>query len=415
MARIKPFKGLRPLPQHVQQVTAPPYDVLSSDEARRMADGNDMSMLHVSKPEIDLPSGTNIYSEEVYRKGAENLESLRRKGVLRQDERSCYYLYRLQMGNHVQTGLVAAASVDDYLAERIKKHEFTRPDKEDDRTKHILCSKSQSGPVFCIFRTDPALMRTFDVVVGGKPEYDFEASDGIRHTLWVINDDRTIDTVTAAFASYDRIFIADGHHRSAAGARAALALREKTPGHNGNEEFNYFLTVIFPEEQLQIMAYNRVLKDVNGMSEADLLERLESIFKIEAVRELAYAEPKQPHSYGMYMSGKWRRLTAKDTSSYADDPVESLDVQFLQRNVLQPMFGIENPRTDKRIDFVGGIRGLAELQRLVDSGGFKVAFALFPTTVEQLIRVANADKVMPPKSTWFEPKLRDGMVIHLIE
>jgi uncharacterized protein (DUF1015 family) len=415
MVKIKPFRGLRPTGESAQRVASPPYDVLSSDEAREMARANPHSFLHVVKPEIDLPADTDPYSDAVYERAAANLARLRDEGVLKQDDGDCYYLYRIQMGDHVQTGLVAVASVDDYLENRIKKHEFTRPVKEDDRTRHILTSRAQAGPVFLIHRSDPDLANTVDGILRAEPEVDFVADDGVRHSLWVVRAGDVIERITAAFSRFDEIYVADGHHRSAAGSRVAKMMRENNPDYSGAEEFNYFLAVIFPDDQVRIMAYNRVVKDLNGMSDEQFLARIRDVFTLTEVPSKAEAEPSQNYDYGMYMNGTWYRLTADVSSIDKSDPVESLDIQVLTKTVLDPLLGIKDPRTDPRIDFVGGIRGLAELEKLVDSGEWRVAFALNPTTVKQLLDVADADEVMPPKSTWFEPKLRSGMVVHLID
>lgn len=415
MVKIKPFKGLRPTPAYAPTVASPPYDVLSSDEAREMARTNPNSFLHVVKPEIDLPPDTDPYSDAVYEKASENLSRMRKDNILRQDDSDCYYLYQIQMGDHIQTGLVAVASVDDYLENRIKKHEFTRPIKEDDRTKHILTSKAQAGPVFLINRSDQDLSAIYDEILKSDPEVNFTADDGIRHCLWVVDDPDHVSRITSALARLDQIYVADGHHRSAAGSRAAQAMREANPDFTGDEEFNYFLTVIFPDDQMKIMAYNRVVKDLNGMPDEQFMNRMNERFTVEKVPDIAEAEPSGNYVYGMYLSGQWYRLT-KDTDLVdMSDPVESLDIQVLTKDVLNPLLGIEDPRTDPRIDFIGGIRGLAELEKRVDSGDWKVAFALHPTTVEQLLGVADANKIMPPKSTWFEPKLRSGMVVHLID
>jgi len=415
MVRIKAFKGLRPTPEYASKVASPPYDVLSSEEAREMAQTNPYSFLHVVKPEIDLPVDTDHYSDAVYQKAAENLGRLQEDGVLKQDNSDCYYLYRIRMGDHVQTGLVAVASVDDYLDNKIKKHEFTRPAKEDDRTRHILESKAQAGPVFCVFRRDEELSEIFNQITSTKPEVAFTADDGIEHKLWPVCDKTACERITSAFAGFKEIYIADGHHRSAAGSRAAQAMREANPDYSGDEEFNYFLTVIFPDDELKIMAYNRVIADLNSMPEDQFMARIDERFGTQKVASRDEAEPKKPYDYGMYLDGQWYALTARPELINPNDPVERLDIRVLAKSVLEPLLGIENPRTDPRIDFVGGIRGLAELEKLVDSGKWKLAFALYPTTVEQLLAVADANLVMPPKSTWFEPKLRSGMVVHTLE
>jgi len=415
MVRIKPFKGLRPTPEFASKVASPPYDVLSAEEAREMAKTNTHSFLHVVKPEIDLPVETDPYSDAVYAKAAENLTKLLGNGVLKQDDTECYYIYQIQMGDHIQTGLVAVASVDDYNDNKIKKHEFTRPAKEDDRTRHILTSKAQAGPVFCVFRRDPGLSEVFQEITAAPAEISFTADDGVAHALWPVCDNELCSRITSAFADFKEIYIADGHHRSAAGSRAAKEMRATNLDFTGDEEFNYFLTVIFPDDQLQIMAYNRVVADLNGMPNEQFLVRIHERFEVEQVSSRADAEPAKPYDYGMYLDRVWYRLTARPELINPDDPVESLDIHVLSKAVLQPLLGIENPRTDPRVDFVGGIRGLAELEKLVNSGKWKIAFALHPTSVDQLLAVADADEVMPPKSTWFEPKLRSGMVVHLIE
>ncbi len=415
MVKIKPFRGLRPTAEYAQRIASPPYDVLSSEEARELARTNPYSFLHVVKPEIDLPPDADPYSDMVYAKAADNLAKLRREGALEQDDADCYYLYQIQMGDHVQTGLVAAASVDDYLENRIRRHEHTRPDKENDRTRHILTSKAQAGPVFLIFRSDGEVTRIFEQFLKTDPDVSFVADDMVRHSLWTIESPEVIEKITSAFARFDHIYVADGHHRSAAGSRVARLMRERNPDYTGDEEFNYFLTVIFPDDQVQIMAYNRVVKDLRGMTDEQFLNRIRERFTVTEATSGAGAVPRQRHHYGMYLNGTWYGLAADPRSIQQSDPVESLDIQVLTKAVLEPLLGIEDPRTDPRIDFVGGIRGMAELERLVDSGSWKVAFALYPTTVRQLLDVADAGKIMPPKSTWFEPKLRSGMVVHLID
>jgi uncharacterized protein (DUF1015 family) len=327
MVKIRPFRGLRPTPEHASSVASPPYDVLSSEEAREMARTNPNSFLHVVKPEIDFPPDSDPYADAVYNKAAENLMRMREENVLKQDDSDCYYLYQLQMGDHVQTGLVAVASVDDYLENRIKKHEFTRPVKEDDRTNHILVSKAQAGPVLLINKSDSELTKMFEKIMQTEPEVNFVADDGVRHSLWVIRASDTIERITALFAGFDAVYVADGHHRSAAGSRVAKLMREKNPGYTGDESFNYFLTVIFPDDQMEIMAYNRVVKDLRSMSDEQFLREIGKRFTVTEVSSKANAEPSRSYEYGMYMNGTWYKLTADADSIDKSDPVESLDIQ----------------------------------------------------------------------------------------
>jgi uncharacterized protein (DUF1015 family) len=412
MARLRPFRAWRPRPELAAQVASPPYDVLSSDEARRMADGNPLSFLHVGKPEIDLPPGTDVYSTAVYEKGAVNLRRLIEKGVLVREPAPALYLYRQRMGDHVQTGLVGGASVDEYESGLIKKHEHTRMVKEDDRTRHIDALEAQTGPVFLTYKARPEIDAIVSHLSTAPPTYDFVAPDGIQHVMWVIGDPAERDRLIAAFAPVPEMYVADGHHRSAAATRVRAQRRQANPGHTGEEGYNFFLAVIFPHDQMQILDYNRVLKDLNGREPEAFLAQLRTSFELTPV---ASGRPGRQRCFGMYLAGKWYRLTAKAGTYPTDDPVQSLDVAILQDNLLGPVFGIGDPRKDERIDFVGGIRGLGELERLVDSGRFAVAFAVHPTSIEQLFAVADAGRVMPPKSTWFEPKLRDGLIIRPLE
>ncbi len=404
MATLKPFAALRPQPELAAQICELPYDVMSSDEAREMAAGKPLSFLHVSKPEIDLPVGTDIYSPEVYAKGAENFAKLISQGALKQDSQPSFYLYRQVMGKHAQVGLVAAASCEEYLANIIKKHEFTRPDKEDDRVRHIEALNSQTGPVFLTYRAK----ENFDAFVAKKisetPAMDFTGADGVRHTSWTISNADEIAFVEAQFAQIPFLYIADGHHRSAAAGRVFKS--RNGAGHSGQ-----FLAVIFPHNQMQILPYNRVLKDLNGLTPGELILKLEKIFKTIRAGE---ATPKGKHELGLFLEGKWHRLTFKREFTMIADPIEKLDVTLLQKNVLAPIFGIDDPRTSKKINFVGGIRGTAELEKLVTSGEYACAFSMFPTSIEDLMQIADAGGIMPPKSTWFEPKLRDAMFCHMI-
>jgi uncharacterized protein (DUF1015 family) len=412
MAVVKPFRGLRPKPEFATRVASPPYDVLSSDEARAMAKDNPLSFLHVVKPEIDLDPSTHIYDEGVYLKGAENLRKLIKDGIMVQDAEPCYYVYTQKMGGHTQTGLVASASVEDYIRDIIKKHEHTRPDKENDRARHVETLNANTGPVFLTYKSTASVDALLEAGMSDRPVYHFTADDGVEHTFYVIDRPELIEKIERAFAGIDFLYVADGHHRSAAGTRVGRERKKRNAGHTGGEEYNFFLSVIFPHDRMKIMGYNRVVRDLAGMEKEDFLRRVEKCFTLTGG---AAPEPDAPRTYGMYLDGAWYRLTALDGTYPADDPVESLDVSILQNNLLESVLGISDPRTDKRIDFVGGIRGSAELERLVDSSAYHVAFACFPTSIEQLMRVADSGRVMPPKSTWFEPKLRSGLVVHLLD
>jgi uncharacterized protein (DUF1015 family) len=404
MATIRPFAALRPKPELASRICELPYDVMSSDEARQMAAGNPLSFLHVSKPEIDLPPGTDLYDASVYAKGRENFQKLIAEGVLRQDDKPCFYLYRQVMGKHSQVGLVAAASCQEYLAGVIKKHELTRPDKEDDRVRHIETLNSQTGPVFLTYRSVASLDDLFAKRIAGQPDVDFTARDGVRHTSWVIADAPTLQAIEQAFARIPFLYIADGHHRSAAAARVFQSRK-------GAGESAGFLTVIFPHDQMQILPYNRVMKDLNGLTPDALLKQLDVIF---VLKDDGMAQPTRKHELGFYLGGKWRTLSFRPSFAATSDPIERLDVTLLQKHVLAPLFGIDDPRTSKRINFVGGIRGTAELEKLVDTGVYACAFSMFPTGIEDLMAIADAGGIMPPKSTWFEPKLRDAMFCHQI-
>jgi uncharacterized protein (DUF1015 family) len=404
MATIKPFAALRPKPELAAQICELPYDVMSSDEAREIAAGNPLSFLHVSKPEIDLPPGTNLYAPEVYAKGKENFQKLIRDGALKQDSQPCFYLYRQIMGGHSQTGFVAAVSCEEYLRGTIKKHELTQPDKEDDRLRHIETLNSQTGPAFLTYRASSALDEFIAKKISGKPGMDFTAKDGVRHTSWTIDDTAGIQFIQAQFEKTPFLYIADGHHRSAAAAR--IFQKRNGAGHSGQ-----FLAVVFSHNQLQILSYNRVLKDLNGRTPEQLLEILNTVFAIEPD---GAAVPVRKHEVGLYLHGQWRTLTFRKKPAATSDPVGLLDVSLLQKRVLTPIFSIGDPRTSGRIDFVGGIRGTAELEKLVNSGEYACAFSMFPTSIEDLMTVADAGGIMPPKSTWFEPKLRDGMFCHMI-
>lgn len=412
MSLIRPFAGLRPRPDVASQVIAPPYDVVSFDEARQRAAGKPWSFLHISRPEIDLPDGTDPYAAAVYARGRENFLALQRAGILTQDPQPVYYLYRLIMGRHVQTGLVAAASVDAYNRNRIRKHEFTRPDKEDDRVRQIDALNAQTGPVFLTYRHHADMDHLSEAVTSTAADVDVTADDGVRHMLWVIRDAARIQAISGIFERMECLYIADGHHRSAAAARVAAARAQSNPAPRGDEAYNYFLAVIFPDNQMQILDYNRVIKDLNGLDVPGFLARVADAFEMSPCS--TPHKPTQRGEFGMFLKDSWYRLRIQPSRVPAHDPVRALDVSLLADHLIAPVLGITDPRRDKRIDFVGGIRGLAELERRVRRGEMAVAFALFPTALDQLMAVADAGEVMPPKSTWFEPKLADGMVSHLL-
>ncbi|HSQ44710.1 MAG TPA: DUF1015 family protein [Ginsengibacter sp.] len=406
MISISPFKALRPEAQYAKQVASRPYDVLSSKEAKIEAEGNPFSFLHITKSEIDLPANIDVHSAAVYSKAKENLDAFISRPVLFNESKPCYYIYQLIMNNKSQTGLVCCSSVDDYENGLIKKHEFTRPEKEDDRIAHIKATGAQTGNVFLAFRDVDELNEIIEKWKTEKsPVYNFTADDAIQHTVWVISDENIIANITEIFkAQVPCTYIADGHHRAASAAKVRYQLADST-------EAAYFLTTLFPAAQLHIMDYNRVVKDLNELSQEEFFDRINKSFTIEKEKE-AYA-PKEPHNFGMYLDGKWYKLTALD-GTFSTDPIGVLDITILQNNLLEPVLGIKDQRTDKRIDFVGGIRGLKELEERVNSKEMKVAFSLYPVSIQQLFDIADSGNVMPPKSTWFEPKLRDGLFTHLI-
>ena len=407
MSLIRPFAGLRPVPEHAADVVAPPYDVLNSAEARERASGRPWSFLHISKAEIDLPENTDPYDPAVYAKSAENLKKMLAEGILMREHKDCYYVYRLIMDGHAQTGLVAVASVADYDSNRVRKHEYTRPAKEDDRVRQIEALNAQTGPVLLAYKSQPELDAILEAATQTTPLVDVTADDGVQHTFWVVDDDETISNLTAGFDAMEAIYIADGHHRSASASRVA-----KTKGGDGNQNSDYFLSVIYPHKQMKILDYNRVITDLNGLSKEELLNEIEASFTVTA--EDAAVSPAGPGEFGMYVDGQWYRLKISP-ALIPDDPVASLDVSLLADHLIEPVLGISDPRTDVRIDFVGGIRGLGELERRVDNGEMVVAFSLYPTGMEALMAVADANEVMPPKSTWFEPKLADGLVSHVLD
>ena len=411
MPLIKPFTGLRPAEGRADDVVAPPYDVMNAAEAREMVEGRPWSFLHISRPEVDLPVDTDPYSDEVYAKAAENLQKMIAEGVLVRDPSDSYYVYRLTMGSHVQTGLVAAASVEAYDADRIKKHEFTRPVKEDDRVRQVEALNAQTGPVFLVYKANQVVDDLLKTVSSKPADVDVTAKDGVRHEIWVMSDTDQVATLTEAFDAMEAIYVADGHHRSAAGSRVGNSQKAANPAHTGNESYNYFLSVIFPHDQMQILDYNRVVKDLNGLSKDDFLAQVAERFDVQAADD--QVKPSKEAEFGMYLDKQWYKLTLK--GDVPADPVARLDVSLLADNLIEPLLGISDPRRDTRIDFVGGIRGLGELEKRVDSGDWAVAFALYPTTMEALMAVADAGEVMPPKSTWFEPKLADGLVSHVLD
>ena len=414
MAIVKPFRGIRPPKEFVTEVASRPYDVLNSDEARREAEGNPKSLYHIIKPEIDFGPGTDEHDPRVYGKARENFDMFQKKGWLVQDSKDHYYIYAQTMDGRTQYGIVVAANVDDYMEGRIKKHELTRRDKEEDRMKHVRVNNANIEPVFFAFPDNKFLEDIIRKVAAGKPEYDFVAPDGFGHTFWVIDDDATIAAITAEFAKIPYLYIADGHHRSAAAALVGAEKAKQNPDHRGDEEYNYFLAVAFPASHLKIIDYNRVVRDLNGMSPAEFLEKLEKNFIVEDMGTEIY-RPARLHNFSLYLEGHWYSLTAREGTYDDSDPIGQLDVTVSSDLILRDLIGITDLRSDKRIDFVGGIRGLEELRRRVDSGEMAFALALYPVTMEQLMKIADTGNIMPPKTTWFEPKLRSGLVIHSLE
>ncbi|MCK5786666.1 MAG: DUF1015 domain-containing protein [Candidatus Sabulitectum sp.] len=412
MSVVRPFRGLRPGRDFAEKIASPPYDVLDSHEARNLVKDNPLSFLRVVKPEVDLSPEVDLYSAEVYQQGARNLRRLMEDGLMSQDDLPCFYFYRQIMGDHSQTGLVASVSAEDYDNDVIKKHEFTRKEKEEDRIRHIETQNAQCGPVFLTY---PDLKDLDDVqtsVCAGEPEYDFTADDGIRHTFWVISSREVNDHISQIFSSeVPFLYVADGHHRSASGAIIARRRRDTNSGHTGLEEYNYFLAVIFPKSQMKILAYNRTVQDLKGRTPKQFIDEVSKKFSVE---KTGTKEPAGNQEFSMYVDSQWYTIKPLAGTFPGGDPVKSLDASILQENLLGPVLDVENPRTAAHIKFVGGIRGTAELEKLVDSGEYSVAFSMFPTSVDQLIAVADSGNVMPPKSTWFEPKLRSGLVVHAL-
>lgn len=414
MAKVKPFRGLRPPKQFVEQVASKPYDVLSSEEARAEAEGNEKSLYHIIKPEIDFEPGTGEHEQKVYDKAVENFQKFQREGWLVQDEKEQYYLYAQTMDGRTQYGLVVGASVDDYLTGKIKKHELTRKEKEVDRMHHIEINNANIEPVFLSFPTNEVLERVIAQTAKTLPEYDFVSEDGIGHTLWCISDDAVINEITEAFAKIPYLYIADGHHRTAAAAHVGEEKAKADPNHTGKEEYNYLLAVCFPESHLKVMDYNRVVKDLNGLTDEEFLQKVGEKFVVEDKGTEIY-RPAALHNFSLYLGGKWYSLTAKEGTYDDNDPIGVLDVKISSDYILRDILNIVDLRTDKRIDFVGGIRGLGELKDRVDSGEMKMALALYPVTMRQIIDIADSGNIMPPKATWFEPKLRSGLIIHKLD
>ncbi|MBR1688461.1 MAG: DUF1015 domain-containing protein [Prevotella sp.] len=412
MAIVKPFKGIRPPKDLVEQVESRPYDVLDSEEARAEAGDNEKSLYHIIKPEIDFPVGTSEYDPRVYEKAAENFQKFQERGWLVQDEQEHYYIYAQTMNGHTQYGLVVGAYVDDYLKGHIKKHELTRRDKEEDRMKHVRVNNANSEPVFFAYPDNARLDTLVRRYAATEPEYDFIAPvDGFRHQFWVISDPADIALITAEFSQMPSLYIADGHHRSAAAALVGAEKQQQNPNHRGDEEYNYFMAVCFPASQLTILDYNRVVKDLNGLSPEAFLAALAKNFVTEDKGTELY-KPTRLHEFSLYLEGHWYSLTAKEGTYDDTDPIGVLDVDISSRLILDEILGIKDLRSDKRIDFVGGLRGLGELKRRVDSGEMRAALALYPVSMQQIMQIADSGKIMPPKATWFEPKLRSGLVIH---
>ncbi|WP_410506318.1 DUF1015 domain-containing protein [Haloimpatiens sp. FM7315] len=412
MAIVRPFKAYRPVPELVDKVAALPYDVMNSEEAREMVKGNPYSFLHVDKPEVDMEPGIDVHSTPVYEKARENLQKMIQEKTYIKDEKPCMYIYRQIMNKRVQTGIVACASIDDYINDVIKKHELTRADKEEDRMNHVDYTDSNTGPIFLTYKHKDEIdniVKTW--TENHKPVYDYVAEDGVSQIVWVIDDEKVISNLSSEFKKIDNLYIADGHHRSASAVRVGKKRRKEHPNYTGEEEFNYFLSVLFKDEDLYVMDYNRVVKDLFGNSFEEFMKKVSEKFDVTPYNGEGQFKPAEKRTYGMYLHGKWYKLSAKEGTFDKNDPVRRLDVSILQENLLHPILGIEDPRKDERIDFIGGIRGLSELERRVKEG-MEVAFSMYPTTMEDLMSIADAGKTMPPKSTWFEPKLRSGIFVH---
>jgi uncharacterized protein (DUF1015 family) len=413
MATIRPFKAFRPVPEFAGEVAARPYDVLNSDEARQEVRGHPLSFLHVGKPEIDLDPAVDHYDPKVYAKGKENLQKLIDQKVLVEDPAPYLYIYAQTMEGRIQYGIVGCASVEEYLNDTIKKHELTRKDKEEDRCNHVRVTNSHSGPIFLTYPDNPQIDAIVAKITSAPPENDFDASDGIRHQSWVIKDAVVIQNLRQLFGGIPHLYVADGHHRTAAAAIVGRERKLANPHHRGDEEYNFFLAVCFPAGQLRILDYNRVVKDLHGMTTAQFLAQVNTVFSLQKIQGRPRLSKKG--EFGLYIDSDWYIFSAPEALMTKSDPVERLDVTILQHHLLDPILGIKDPRTDKRIDFVGGIRGMGELEKRVDSGEMKLAISMFPTSIHELIAIADAGKIMPPKSTWFEPKLRDGLFVHFLD
>lgn len=412
MAIVRPFKAVRPTRELASRVAALPYDVMSSDEARQMVKDNPYSFLHIDKAEIDLAEDIDLYDLSVYKKASSNLQGMIASGVFFQEEKPNIYIYRIIEGGRTQTGIVACTSIDEYLNNSIKKHEYTRPDKETDRINHVDYCDANTGPIFLTYKNKNEIDVIVSEIIKNSPEYDFIAEDGVAHMVWTVSEDVIISKLCKLFEGVESLYIADGHHRCASATKVGQMRRQENPEYTGEEEFNFFLSVIFPEKDLYIMDYNRIVKDLNGLSEQEFLQKVSEKFKVKEYTGGSPYKPSSKGTYGMYLYGKWYQLAIKDGIGDLTHPVESLDVSILQNNLLHPILGIEDPRTDERIDFIGGVRGLEALRKKVDGGKMKVAFSMYPTTIEELMNIADAGEIMPPKSTWFEPKPRSGLFIH---
>ena len=413
MVGVKPFRAVRPQRQYVKDVASYPYDVIDSREARLLTRENAKSFLRIVKSEVDSPDDIAADCEEVYERARENLYTFLSEGTLFRDEKACFYIYRQRMGDHVQYGIVGCVDVADYESGVIKRHELTRRDKEADRTRHIDRVGAQTGPLYLTYRATEAIDSIVREIVTGDPEYDFTADDGIGHSVWVVDDEGTIEGIEQGFRQLDSLYIADGHHRTAAAATVARMRREANPAHNGTEEYNRIMAVVFPHDQLMIMDYNRVVRDLGGLGEEEFLDKVRERFTVSG--DFSRRSPRRHGEFGMYLKGRWYGLRIEKKDLTGDDPVAELDVSLLQNNLLRPVLGIDDPRGDERLIFVGGIRGMDELEKLVNSGEYAVAFSLYPTTMDQIMQIADRGETMPPKSTWFEPKLRSGMFVHLLD
>lgn len=413
MALVLPFKAVRPQQKFVSQVAALPYDVMTREEGQKAVWGNALSFMHVEKSEIDVPDNTKSNDDLIYQTAKRNFTQMVEKGVLKQDKSPCFYIYRQKMGSQVQTGIVGLMSASEYDAGKIKKHELTRKDKEEDRIRHVDTVNAQTGPVFISYRERKNLNKIVDEVTAASPEYDFTAEDGVKHTVWVVDDAKRIDKIRKEFSEVESLYIADGHHRAAAAATIARNRRSQDKSNDSGKEYESVLAVFFPHTQLKVMDYNRAVKDLNGLTPGEFIEKISACFTV--TKNFTARSPEQLHDFGMYLGGEWYKITIKKGVYNENDPVASLDAAILQDHLLFPVLGIKDPRVDDRIKFIGGIRGMDELEKLVNKNGFAVSFSLYPTSMEQIIKVADAGAIMPPKSTWFEPKLRSGIFVHKLD